>query len=97
MAIIVVATFEAKKGMVEKLKSQVSKLLAPTRAEKGCRLYDLHQDDQKPESFLFYEIWETNEALEKHLQSSHLKEILASAMDLITKAPDIRTFKKIES
>ncbi len=45
--------------------------VAPTRGEKGCINYDLHQSIDDPALFLFYENWESREDLERHLETAH--------------------------
>ena len=37
------------------------KLIDITRAEEGCINYDLHQDNENPAHFLFYENWKSRE------------------------------------
>ena len=72
--ITVVAKFLAKEGKGELVKSEFLKLIEPTRREEGCINYDLHQDNSNPNLFLFYENWASKEHLQKHLNSSHIKE-----------------------
>ncbi|MDN5626514.1 Major royal jelly protein [Epilithonimonas bovis DSM 19482] len=57
--------------------------------EQGCVQYDLHQDQDQPEVFFFYERWESREILEQHLKTDHLntwgdqqKELLAAPMEV---------------
>lgn len=72
-ALTIVARIEAKADKVDLVKSELLKLIEPTRMEKGCIQYDLHQDDNKPELFIFFENWESRELLQAHLNSDHLK------------------------
>jgi len=46
-----VANIEAKAEQVEFVKSELLKLVAPTRLEAGCIQYDLHQDNSNPALF----------------------------------------------
>lgn len=68
----IVARIEAKPNSVEQVKSELIKLIEPTRKEKGCIQYDLHQDNQQPEIFLFFENWESRELWQDHMKSQHL-------------------------
>lgn len=56
------------------VKSELQKLIAPTRLEKGCINYDLHQDMENPNLFIFHENWESKAFLEKHLGSAHIAQ-----------------------
>lgn len=81
--ITVVAKIVARPDSVERLKAELFKLVVPTRLEKGCLKYDLHQDNQEPALFIFYEIWESAQCLEKHINSEHYKAYARAAADLI--------------
>ncbi|EGQ7847478.1 putative quinol monooxygenase [Vibrio parahaemolyticus] len=61
-------------------KDQVVNLLAgllePTRQEEGCCQYELYLDEKVEGLFMFQEIWASQEALDKHLQSPHMEAFL---------------------
>ena len=69
----VVAKVKAKKESVETVKSELLQLIPPTRKENGCIAYNLHQDDEDPALFIFYETWKNEACLEKHMGSDHFK------------------------
>ena len=56
------------------VKSELLKLVAPTKAEKGCLNYDLHQDNENKNLFWFYENWETRALWEMHNISTHVTQ-----------------------
>jgi quinol monooxygenase YgiN len=70
----VVAKIVAKKNKIEFVKSELLKLIGPTQKEKGCISYVLHQDNNEPSVFMFYENWESKELLQAHLENDHLKQ-----------------------
>lgn len=72
----VVARILAHEGKRELVKSELLKLIAPTRAEQGCLNYDLHQDNENPNLFLFYENWESRELWQVHMNNEHLAQYL---------------------
>ena len=51
----IVARIEAKSDKIELVKSELLKLIDLTLKESGCIQYDLHQDNNNPAIFLFYE------------------------------------------
>ncbi|MFK7812153.1 MAG: putative quinol monooxygenase [Maribacter sp.] len=67
-----IAKILAKAEKRELVKSELLKLIAPTRAEEGCINYDLHQDNENPNLFIFHENWESKTLLEKHLANNHI-------------------------
>lgn len=79
----VVAKVVAKKDSVELLKTELLKLIAPTRDENGCIEYNLHQDNDDPAVFLFYETWESEACLEKHMNTNHFKSYVNAVASMI--------------
>lgn len=51
----IVANIIAKSNSVELVKAELLKLIDVTRAEEGCINYELHQDNENPAHFVFYE------------------------------------------
>ena len=79
----VVAKVVAKESAVESVKSELLKLVAPTREEDGCIDYNLHQDNDHPAVFIFYENWASAACLEKHMHSDHFKTYIKAVNGLI--------------
>lgn len=67
----VLARVYAKEDAAEKVRQECLALVAPSRAEKGCINYDLHQSVDDKTLFVFYENWMSREALERHLEMPH--------------------------
>ncbi|SHG78349.1 putative quinol monooxygenase [Ferrimonas marina] len=74
----VVASITAHEDKIDLVKSELLKLIDVTRAEEGCINYDLHQDNDNPAHFLFYENWTTRELWQAHSSNQHLKDYLAA-------------------
>ena len=67
----VTARVRAVKGMEDEVRRECLALVAPSRAERGCINYDLHQSADDACLFLFYENWESREDLDRHLATAH--------------------------
>lgn len=76
----IVAKVVAKKECIEVVKTELLKLVEPTRRESGCIEYRLHQDNDNPAVFIFYENWESGTCLEQHINADHFKAYI-SAVD----------------
>ncbi len=74
----IVAHIKALPNKVDLVKQELEKLILITRAEAGCLQYDLHQDNENPAHFMFYENWESRELWQKHMGNEHLKEYMAA-------------------
>ncbi|UWQ56082.1 putative quinol monooxygenase [Leisingera caerulea] len=68
----IVANITANPGKTVLVKAELEKLIAITRAEDGCITYDLHQDNENPAHFMFYETWESRALWQTHMQAPHL-------------------------
>lgn len=68
----IVANIVANADKIDLVKAELQKLIAPTLAEDGCIQYDLHQDNDDPARFLFYENWESREQWQAHMNAPHL-------------------------
>jgi len=74
----IVAHITANSDKIELVKAELEKLIAITRSEEGCLQYDLHQDNENPAHFMFYENWESRELWQAHMNNQHLKDYLAA-------------------
>jgi quinol monooxygenase YgiN len=71
-SLTIIASIQADQDKTELVKAELEKLVDPTQSERGCLQYDLHQDNQDPTHFLFYEIWESRKLWQDHLKSAHI-------------------------
>lgn len=72
----IVARILAKEEKRELVKTELLKLIDSTRAEEGCINYDLHQDNENKNLFLFYENWTSRELWQKHMDNNQLAEYM---------------------
>ena len=68
----IVANIHAKPDQIELVKAELERLLPITRKEEGCLQYDLHQDNEDPAHFLFYETWDSRALWQAHMNAPHL-------------------------
>jgi quinol monooxygenase YgiN len=90
----VIAQALARPENVAAVRTALTNMLAPTRAEKGCILYDLHEVIAEPYQFVFFEIWENAAALEAHIRTPHFQN-LERAQSLMTEPLKITKLRKI--
>lgn len=74
----IVANIKAKPDKIELVKAELLKLINITRAEEGCINYDLHQDNDNPAHFLFYENWDSRALWQTHMGAPHLAAYMAA-------------------
>ena len=78
----VIARSVARRGSESQLRELLWGMLAPTRAESGCKLYELYESDAKGR-FYFYETWESQAALDQHAASPHFKHLEQTVGELV--------------
>lgn len=81
--VTIVAKVTAKTDQIEAVKAELLKMIDPTRQEQGCIEYRLHQDNDNPAVFVFYENWESLSCVEQHMNSPHFKAYVAAVGDLL--------------
>lgn len=80
--IVITAVLKPKEGLQGQLLSELKKVQAASREEAGCIKYDLHQSEDQ--TFVLYEVWKDEEALEHHIQSAHYQEYRNNIADLVS-------------
>ncbi len=90
----IVANITAHSGKAELVKSELTKLVKPTLAEAGCIQYDLHQDNDNPELFLFFENWKTRDLWQDHMKTPHI-EAYSKAVDGAVKSFEVKEMTRI--
>ncbi|MFE3852068.1 putative quinol monooxygenase [Streptomyces griseorubiginosus] len=83
-SIRIVAEVTAHPGRSEELWQNLAELVEPTRKETGNISYDILQDLDNPDHFLFYEEWESRDYFERHLESPHVADYDRATRHLIS-------------
>jgi quinol monooxygenase YgiN len=76
--LIVVATIIAQPGHEAAVRAALEQVVAPSRAEAGCRRYELHVDNSAPGKFVMLEEWTSAEALAEHEATPHFGALVAA-------------------
>jgi len=70
--------FIAKDDCVQELKDLLITMIAASREEEGCSLYNIYQLTEKPTEFTVVETWETQAHLDAHGKSNHYNHYKAN-------------------
>lgn len=71
--IYVVAHVMAKAGKADLLREALETLVLFAKSEPGFIRYDLHEQSDIPGSFVFYEIWASQAALNAHSSTKEMQ------------------------
>jgi quinol monooxygenase YgiN len=62
---------------LEQVETELQKLVAQTREEPGCILFEIRQNLKEPTKFTLWECWTNPDALAAHFEAHHTKAYLA--------------------
>lgn len=86
----VTAQFFIKSECVEEFKSLASTLIKSTREEEGNVFYQLYQSVEKPNDFLFYEIFKDQQSFDFHAGTPHFQNFVKAIENLTYKETEIK-------
>ena len=95
MPLTVIARFDAKPGMENKVKEGLQGMVAPSRAEEGCLSYDVYQSSDSPALLFTYENWTGKDALDAHMQTPHFQALDAAGKETLAKPAEIDLLNQI--
>ena len=90
----VIARAVARSGKENQLRELLRGMLAPTRAESGCKLYELYESDSKGR-FYFYETWESQAALDQHVATPHYRHLRQALVESVQEPFEINILERI--
>jgi|SRR5437899_2645076 len=90
----VIARFVARVGKDDELRSLLQGMLEPTRAEPGCKSYDLFESDSRGRFYL-WEVWESQAALDQHAATRHFRHLQQQAPQLVKEPFEVNILKRI--
>lgn len=85
MSYVVAATYRAKAGEEDAVKSALSAMVGPTQEEDGCLEYRAHQSVEDPTVFFLYERYRSEADFKTHMAAdyfaTHIKETAWPRLD----------------
>jgi len=94
--VTVVVRMKAKTGMEVRVRQELLNLLKPTRTERGCMNFDMHQAPNDPSLFLFHENWVSGEDLKRHFETPHIKHWIEEAKALLAEPMELTRWRKVD-
>ncbi len=80
--IVMIAKFQVPQNTEDVFRQAFLELIAPSQAEKDCLTYELFQVEDDPTSFLLYERWKDQVALDYHFSTSYFQNFKAQFPDI---------------
>ena len=90
-----IARLQAKAGQEAMVAEALRKLTPPSRAEAGCILYDPCRVKDDPAVLLVLEEWESQAALDEHMQTPHFHAFLAAVGEALAGEPKLEVVERL--
>ncbi|AYL95567.1 putative quinol monooxygenase [Mucilaginibacter celer] len=71
MNIYLTALLKCKPGYAAQIKPILEQLVTNSKQEAACQQYELYQDNENENLFIFHEIWQDAAGFEQHTQQPH--------------------------
>ncbi len=95
--VVVLYTAKAKPGKERELRKALVEGITGSRHDEGNISYELHEVAGDPATFVIYEQWISQEALDAHLATPPLQQLKARADELMEGGfdADLKLLKKL--
>src|SRR5690349_21224034 len=88
--IVVVGRVKTDAGRRDDLIRIGQTVAAASRQEPGCISYQVCQDTEDENAFVFVEQWESEAALQSHFGTPHVAELMAAIPGAVAGPPDVK-------
>ncbi|MCH8619425.1 putative quinol monooxygenase [Undibacterium sp. TS12] len=89
------AEIEAQTASRDAVKQILAQLVAATEHEAGNIYYAVHQNREKPQCFIVYELYRDQAACDTHLQADYLQAALKSMDGLLAGSPTLTFYDTV--
>lgn len=94
--VYVVAFITGTDETKSKLGEELAAVVPTVRQEEGCLRYDLHASAKGEPVFMFYETWQSREALAAHAKAPHMAQMHDRVKDLVAKPIEVTLWQALE-
>ena len=89
---VINARIMVKPEEIEKFLALAKTMVENSNSEKGCLIYKLYQEAGCPQSFIFYEVYENQDAVNIHNASPYFKTFIEQMSALASDTPQVDVF-----
>jgi len=94
--LIITAKVQIQPGKSEEFLEAYRWMRPQVLKDPGAILYELHRSSDDPDTFIFYEQYESKEAFDYHLSTEHFKKLAARIDPLMAVPGEIGTWLEID-
>jgi quinol monooxygenase YgiN len=89
---VINARIKVKPEAIEQFLALGKTMVENSNSEPGCLIYTLYQEVGYPQSFIFYEVYENQDAVNIHNASEHFKTFIEQVSGLASDKPQVDVF-----
>lgn len=89
---VINARIKVKADAVGQFLTYAQVIVLASNLEQGCLVYNLYQEVGDPSSFIFYEEYENQEAIDFHNATNHFKTFIGQITEILDGTPVIEVF-----
>ena len=89
---VINARIMVKPEEIEKFLALAKTMVENSNSEQGCMIYRLYQEVGNSQSFIFYEVYENQDAVNIHNASEHFKTFIEQVSELASDKPRVDVF-----
>jgi quinol monooxygenase YgiN len=93
LLIILAARFKIKPDQRENFLALAEEAIDRTKDEPGVISYNLFEDPNEPNSFIFFEQWKSRKSLDVHLKADYTERLLDQFGDFVDDEPSTKVYR----
>ena len=91
--IVIAAKIKVKPQKKRDFMKVAKNVIGPSRKEKGCISYNLYAETDDSNGFLFFEEWESEEAIHAHFREPHFIDFAMKNKSMIDGDMDLNIYE----
>jgi quinol monooxygenase YgiN len=88
--IVVIGRVKTDAERRDRLIAVGQRVARASREEPGCTSYRLYEDSERLNEFVFIEVWESEQALQRHFATEHIAQFMQAVPETLVEAPDVQ-------
>ena len=89
---VINARINVKQEAIEQFLALAKTMVENSNSEQGCLIYKLYQEVGNPQSFIFYEVYQNQDAVNIHNSSLYFKTFIEKISELASDKPQVDVF-----
>ncbi len=89
---IINARINIKPEAIEQFISLAKTMVGNSKTEQGCLCYKLYQEVGNPRSFIFYEVYENQDAVDFHNSTPYFKTFIEAISEQVSEKSQVDVF-----